>query len=196
MRTAGDRARRRRLNKLSCAGWLPHDRGFVSGLPHSKDERRSGDRLITGQEGSPPRPCLRQCARLDDWRELFFLFSSNQGLLWLALWSCGRGVSLVPAQRQIHRALRPLSASRRFCMGWESALVLDRWLDQAGDGRDKADHLAGDSGDGHDTGLARCGQPAIPRTQPDLGFPRNIAYFCGQRLETVVQLRLTRAFMR
>ena len=73
-------------------------------------------------------------------------------------------------------------------MGWESALVLDRWLDQAGDGRDKADHLAGDSGDGHDTGLARCGQPAIPRTQPDLGFPRNIAYFCGQRLETVVQL--------
>ena len=28
--------RRRRLNKLSCAGWLPHDRGFVSGLPRSK----------------------------------------------------------------------------------------------------------------------------------------------------------------
>ena len=23
-------------NKLSCAGWVPHDRGFVSGLPHSK----------------------------------------------------------------------------------------------------------------------------------------------------------------
>ena len=41
MRTAGDRTRRRRLNKLSCAGWLPHDRGFVSGLPRSKDERRS-----------------------------------------------------------------------------------------------------------------------------------------------------------
>src|ERR1700756_2562229 len=77
-RTAGDRTRRRRLNKLSCADWLPHDRGFVSGLPRSKDERRSGDRLITGQEGSPPRPCRRQCARLDDWRELFFLFSSNQ----------------------------------------------------------------------------------------------------------------------
>src|SRR6516225_7652516 len=30
-RTAGDRTRRRRLNKLSCADWLPHDRGFVSG---------------------------------------------------------------------------------------------------------------------------------------------------------------------
>src|ERR1700758_1400010 len=52
-RTAGDRTRRRRLNKLSCADWLPHDRGFVSGLPRSKDERRSGDRLITGPEGSP-----------------------------------------------------------------------------------------------------------------------------------------------
>jgi hypothetical protein len=24
---------RRRLNKLSSAGWLPHDRGFVLGLP-------------------------------------------------------------------------------------------------------------------------------------------------------------------
>ena len=35
-RTAGDRTRRRRLNKLSCADWLPHDRGFVSGLPRSK----------------------------------------------------------------------------------------------------------------------------------------------------------------
>src|SRR5262249_15790576 len=30
VRTAGDRTRRRRLNKLSYAGWLPHDRGFVS----------------------------------------------------------------------------------------------------------------------------------------------------------------------
>jgi hypothetical protein len=64
-RTAGDRTRRRRLNKLSCADWLPHDRGFVSGLPRAKDERRSGDRLITGQEGSPPRPCRRQCAPVD-----------------------------------------------------------------------------------------------------------------------------------
>ena len=33
VRTAGDRTRRRRLNKLSCAGWVPHDRGSVSGLP-------------------------------------------------------------------------------------------------------------------------------------------------------------------
>ena len=62
MRRAGDKTRRRRLNKLSCAGWVPHDRGFVSGLPHSKDERRSGDRLITAREGSPPWPCLQPCA--------------------------------------------------------------------------------------------------------------------------------------
>src|ERR1700746_1018706 len=65
VRTAGDRTRRRRLNKLSCAGWLPHDRGSVLGLPHSRDEHRPEDRLITGQEGSPPWPCLRQCAPLD-----------------------------------------------------------------------------------------------------------------------------------
>ena len=31
---------RRRLSKLSCAGWLPHDRGCVSGLPRSKCEPR------------------------------------------------------------------------------------------------------------------------------------------------------------
>jgi hypothetical protein len=40
-RLAGDEALRRRLSKLSCAGWLPHDRRFVSGLPRSKRERRS-----------------------------------------------------------------------------------------------------------------------------------------------------------
>lgn len=41
MHTARDRTRTRRLNKLSGAGWLPHDRGFISRLPRSKDERRS-----------------------------------------------------------------------------------------------------------------------------------------------------------
>jgi hypothetical protein len=40
-RRADGGALRRRLSKLSCAGWLPHDRGFVSGLPRSKRERRS-----------------------------------------------------------------------------------------------------------------------------------------------------------
>ncbi len=46
---------RRRLIKLSCAGWLPHDRGFVLGLPRSRSERRRC-RLITGHEDSPRRP--------------------------------------------------------------------------------------------------------------------------------------------
>ena len=56
MRKAGDRTRRRRLNKLSRAGWLPHDRGHVSGLTYSRREHRSGDRLIAVQEDSPLRP--------------------------------------------------------------------------------------------------------------------------------------------
>src|SRR6266481_2227844 len=105
-RTAGDRTRRRRLNKLSCADWLPHDRGFVSGLPRSKDERRSGDRLITGQEGSPPRSCRRPCA---------------------------------PADLLLSTSLR---CGRRVCS------ALERWLGDARDRPDKADHLTGDcSGD-------------------------------------------------
>jgi len=55
------RGRRRRLSKLSCAGWLPHDRGFVPGLPRSRSERRSG-RLITEREGSPTAPRLQPWA--------------------------------------------------------------------------------------------------------------------------------------
>ena len=57
--TAGDRTRRRRLNKLSCAGWVPHDRGSVSGLPRSRIERRSRDRLITGTRISHLGPASR-----------------------------------------------------------------------------------------------------------------------------------------
>jgi hypothetical protein len=53
VRTAGDRTRRRRLNKLSCAGWLPHDRGFVSGLPRSRDEQRSGGPAHNRSGGFP-----------------------------------------------------------------------------------------------------------------------------------------------
>ena len=48
VRTAGDRTRRRRLNRLSCADWVPHDRGSVSGWPSSGVQHRSGDPLITG----------------------------------------------------------------------------------------------------------------------------------------------------
>jgi hypothetical protein len=41
MHKAGGRILRRRFNKLSCAGWVPHFRCSVSGLPQSGDERRS-----------------------------------------------------------------------------------------------------------------------------------------------------------
>jgi hypothetical protein len=40
---------------------LPHDRGFVSGLPRSKGRASVRDRLITGQEDSPPWSCRRRC---------------------------------------------------------------------------------------------------------------------------------------
>ena len=64
VRRAGDRTRRRRLNKLSCAGWIPHDRGFVSGLPHSR-ERASIRRSAHNRPGGFPTvalpPALRIC---------------------------------------------------------------------------------------------------------------------------------------
>ena len=62
-RLAGDGASRRRLNKLSCAGWLPHDRGFVSGLPRSKGRASASGRLLTGDEDSPTGPAARQAFR-------------------------------------------------------------------------------------------------------------------------------------
>ncbi len=47
---------RRRLSRLSYAGWLPHDRGFVLGLPRSGNEHRlHRHRLTMLPEGSPPR---------------------------------------------------------------------------------------------------------------------------------------------
>jgi hypothetical protein len=48
---------RRRLASSSFAGWLPHDRRFVSGLPPTR-WRASAEpgRLIARHEGSPPCP--------------------------------------------------------------------------------------------------------------------------------------------
>jgi hypothetical protein len=46
--TARPTAERRRLSKLSCAGWLPHDRGFVLELPLSRRRASAWSRLITG----------------------------------------------------------------------------------------------------------------------------------------------------
>ena len=62
-RLAGGGVSRRRLNKLSCAGWLPHDRGFVSGLPRSRGRASASGRLITGDEDSPTGPAARQALR-------------------------------------------------------------------------------------------------------------------------------------
>jgi hypothetical protein len=87
VRTAGDRTRRRRLNKLSCAGWIPHDRGSVSGLPHSRGERRSQDRLITGREDSPPWSC-RPAVRTSGTSSVIDLLGCGRRVWWL--WSMQR----------------------------------------------------------------------------------------------------------
>lgn len=61
--TAGDRTRRRRLNKLSCAGWLPHDRGFVLGLPRSKGRASVRGPAHNRRRGFPTAwSCLRRRA--------------------------------------------------------------------------------------------------------------------------------------
>jgi hypothetical protein len=59
VRTAGDRTRRRRLNKLSCADWSPHDRGFVSGLPRSQWRASVRGPAHNWKEDSPPWSCRR-----------------------------------------------------------------------------------------------------------------------------------------
>ena len=59
----GRRVSRRRLNKLSCAGWLPHDRGFVSGLPRSKGRASAERPAHNRRRGFPNRPAARQALR-------------------------------------------------------------------------------------------------------------------------------------
>ena len=61
----GQRGQRRRLSKLSCAGWIPHDRGFVLRLPQSRGRAPVKNRLIAGREGSSPRPAARLGRRYD-----------------------------------------------------------------------------------------------------------------------------------
>ena len=41
------------VNKLSCADWLPHDRGFVSGLPQSKRRASAGGPAHNSPGGFP-----------------------------------------------------------------------------------------------------------------------------------------------
>ena len=84
---------------------------------------------VARQSGQKPYCLISECSRdveccltsglpLPHWSfqagpQLLFRFS-NQSLLMLALWSCGRRASVVQAQRQIHRVL--LAAAPR-CIG-------------------------------------------------------------------------------
>ena len=136
----------------------------------------------------------------------------SQLLSSLVLWSCGRRVSVVQAQRQIHRAFRPhWSGSQSFILSWtalvsplraasgiddpiqvpwatQAGRLLESRLGDAGDRPNEADHLAGDRRGDDDLRLAGCGQSAISRTEPDLRFPCYIPNGGGQRFETVVKL--------
>jgi hypothetical protein len=68
---AGGRVQRRRFNKLSCAGWLPHFRCSVSGVPRLKASVDRYDRLITSTRvphlALPPAlgTCKRMCGVAD-----------------------------------------------------------------------------------------------------------------------------------
>ncbi len=52
------------VGKLSYAGWIPHDRGFVLGLPRSK-RRASTLSAHNRHEGSPPRSVPNPAHRKD-----------------------------------------------------------------------------------------------------------------------------------
>ena len=125
-------------------------------------------------------------------------------------------MSVVQAQRQIHRAFGPAVQERSLrtiadhaglamdaapgsggpirrpdpgCPGYTLAgRSIEGRLGDAGDRPNKANHFAGYRGGDDDFRLAGCGQSAISSTQPDLGFPRNVPNGRGQRFETVVKL--------
>jgi hypothetical protein len=67
---------------------------------------RGGSRCLTGPPAEP---------------QLLFCFI-NQSLLMLALWSCGRRVSVVQAQRQIHRVLLAACTSLYRIRGWSPSI--------------------------------------------------------------------------
>ena len=82
VRTAGDRTRRRRLNKLSCAGWLPHDRGFVSGLPRSKG-RASVQGPAHNRAGGFPTAVLWPAMRISGMSLVVDLPDCSRRVWWL-----------------------------------------------------------------------------------------------------------------
>src|SRR5438046_6974782 len=61
--------------------------------------------MFPRRQALPHQACSRCLTGPAAEPQLLFHFI-NQCLLTLALWSCGRRVSVVQAQRQIHRALR------------------------------------------------------------------------------------------
>jgi hypothetical protein len=81
----------------------------VEHLPALRDKLRAivlpHRRMFPRRRALPHHPCSRCLTDLVVEPRLPFSIL-NQFLLTLALWSCGRRVSVVQAQRQIHRALR------------------------------------------------------------------------------------------
>src|SRR4051795_9852669 len=80
MRTAGDRTRRRRLNKLSCAGWVPHDRGSVLGLPRSRIEHRSGVTAAESDDGRSTMIITAPIRLQQRGQEMRLVFGGEDGL--------------------------------------------------------------------------------------------------------------------
>ena len=82
-----------------------------SRLPLIDVARQSGQvpYCLISESSQDVECCLTSGLPLPHWSfqagpQLLFCFS-NQSLLMLALWSCGRRASVVQAQRQIHRVL-------------------------------------------------------------------------------------------
>ena len=113
---------------------------------------------------------------------------------WLVGLSWGAARSIVKAgQTRLAKAPRRLSPKGRAKRLWSA---LERWLRDAGDRPDKADHLTSDRGGNHDFGPARRSQSAIARVQPDLPFP-GISRTAGDSFSLPsCSLRLTRACIR
>jgi hypothetical protein len=74
--------------------------------------------------------------------------------------------------------------------------LLQSFLCDLGNRPDETGHLAGNGGRDDDLWLAGGGEATIPRAEPDLPLPGNVADRRGQRFEAIVKLRLTRAGMR